>query len=54
VLLGAAIVIALLDPIYAAATGEILELLGLRLSVFAGALLLLALGLGIRESMREA
>jgi serine/threonine-protein kinase len=54
VLLGAAVFIALLDPIYAAATGEILELLGLRLSVFAGALLLLALGLGIRESMREA
>jgi len=54
VLLGAAIFVALLDPIYAAATGEILKLLGLRLSVFAGALLLLALGLGIRESMREA
>jgi eukaryotic-like serine/threonine-protein kinase len=54
VILGAAIFVALLDPIYAAARGEILELLGLRLSVFAGALLLLALGLGIRESMREA
>jgi serine/threonine-protein kinase len=52
-LLGAAVFVALLDPIYAAATGEILELLGLRLSVFAGALLLLALGLGIRESVRE-
>ncbi|HEX7451069.1 MAG TPA: hypothetical protein VF294_02230, partial [Polyangiaceae bacterium] len=53
-LLGAAVFVALLDPIYAAATGEILELLGLRLSVFAGALLLLALGFGIRESAREA
>jgi hypothetical protein len=52
-MLGAAIFIALLDPIYAAARGEILELLGLRLSVFAGALLLLALGLGLRESLRE-
>jgi hypothetical protein len=53
-LLGAAVFVALLDPIYAAATGEILELLGLRLSVFAGALLLLALGFCIRESVREA
>ena len=53
-LLGAAVFVAVLDPIYAAATGEILELLGLRLSVFAGALLLLALGLGIRESARAA
>jgi serine/threonine protein kinase len=52
-LLGAAVFVALLDPIYAAATGEILVLLGLRLSVFAGALLLLALGVGIRESVRE-
>jgi eukaryotic-like serine/threonine-protein kinase len=54
VLLGAAIVIAMLDPIYAAATGEVLEVLGLRLSLFGGALLLLALALGVREALRES
>ena len=51
-LLGAAILVALIDPIYAAATGEVLEVIGLRLSVFAGALLVLALGLGTREALR--
>ena len=52
-LLGAAILVALLDPIYAAVTGEVLEVIGLRLSVFAGALLLLSLGVAAREVMRE-
>ena len=51
-LLAAAILVALLDPIYAAATGEVLQIIGLRLSVFAGALLVLALGLGAREALR--
>ncbi|MET0791967.1 MAG: hypothetical protein ABW061_10645 [Polyangiaceae bacterium] len=51
-LLGA-VLVALVDPIYAAATGEVLKILGLRLSLLAGALLLLALGLGIRELVRE-
>ena len=39
-LLAAAVSIAILDPIYAAATGEVLVVLGLRLSLFAGALLI--------------
>jgi hypothetical protein len=52
-LLGAAILVALFDPIYAAVSGEVLELIGLRLSVFAGVLLLLALGLGVREAIRD-
>ena len=52
-LLGAAILVALSDPIYAALTGEVLEIVGLRLSVFAGALLLLSLGVATREMMRE-
>jgi len=53
-LLGGAILIAILDPIYAAVTGEVLEILGLRLSLLAGALLLLALGYGARELVRES
>ncbi|HYQ03548.1 MAG TPA: serine/threonine-protein kinase [Polyangiaceae bacterium] len=52
-LLGAAILVAVFDPIYAATTGEVVEILGQRLSLFAGALLLLALGLGVRELIRE-
>jgi len=47
-LLAAAVLIALFDPIYAAVTGEVLQIVGQRLSLFAGALLLLALGLGAR------
>jgi hypothetical protein len=43
-----------LDPIYAAATGEVMEIVGLRLSIFAGALLLVAVGLGVREALRES
>jgi len=54
VLFGAAILVAIFDPIYAAATGEVLEILGQRLSVLAGALLLAALGLAAREVTREA
>jgi hypothetical protein len=53
-LLGAAMVIAMLDPIYAASTGEVLQVLGLRLTWFGGALLLLALGFGLREALRES
>ncbi len=52
-LLGGAIFVAILDPIYAAATGEVLEIVGLRLSLFAGAFLVLALGLAVRELVRE-
>ncbi len=52
--LAGAIAVALFDPVYAALTGEVLEILGLRLSLLAGALLLLALGLGLRELAREA
>jgi len=52
-LLGAAVVVAILDPIYAAASGEVLLVLGLRLSLLAGALLVLALGLAFRELARE-
>ena len=52
-LLGKAIFVALVDPIYAATTGKVLEIIGLRLSVFAGALLLLAIGVAAREMMRE-
>ncbi|MEP7052443.1 MAG: serine/threonine-protein kinase [Pseudomonadota bacterium] len=51
-LLAAAILVALLDPTYASATGEVLKVLGLRLSVFGGVLLLLALALGAREAFR--
>jgi serine/threonine protein kinase len=53
-LIGAAVLVAILDPIYAAATGEAMEVAGLRLSVFAGALLLVAVGLGVREALRES
>jgi hypothetical protein len=52
-LLAAAILIAIFDPIYAAATGEVLEIVGQRLSLFAGALLLLALGLAARAVLLE-
>ncbi|MES1172773.1 MAG: protein kinase [Myxococcales bacterium] len=52
--LGAAIVIAILDPIYAAATGEVLEVVGLRLSLLGLGLLLVALFLGGRELVRES
>jgi len=48
------ILVAIFDPIYAAATGEVLEILGQRPSVLAGALLLAALGLAAREVTREA
>jgi eukaryotic-like serine/threonine-protein kinase len=53
-LIGAAVLVAILDPIYAAATGEVMEVAGLRLSIFAGALLLVAVGLGVREALRES
>jgi serine/threonine-protein kinase len=49
----AALLIAVLDPIYAAVTGEVLEILGLRLSLLAGILLLLALGAAVRELILE-
>ena len=52
--LAGAVAVAIFDPVYAALTGEVLEILGLRLSLLAGALLLLALGLGLRELAREA
>jgi hypothetical protein len=52
-LLSAAILVAIFDPVYAAATGEVLEIIGQRLSLFAGALLLLAIGLAAREFTRE-
>ncbi len=54
VLLAAAVLLTSLDPIYAAATGEVLEVLGLRLSLFGVALLLVALALAAREALREA
>jgi eukaryotic-like serine/threonine-protein kinase len=53
-LLAAAVSVAILDPIYAAATGEVLVVLGLRLSLLAGALLLCAVGLAGREFVRES
>jgi serine/threonine protein kinase len=53
-LLGAAILVAFFDPLYAAANGRTLDVLGLRPSVFGGALLLLALGLGAREALRTS
>jgi hypothetical protein len=52
-LLAAAIAVAIFDPIYAATTGEVLEIAGQRLSLVAGALLLLALGLAARAVLRE-
>ncbi len=52
-LFGAAILVAIFDPIYAAVTGEVLEIAGQRLSRLAGALLVLAVGLAAREVTRE-
>jgi eukaryotic-like serine/threonine-protein kinase len=52
-LFAAAILIAVFDPLYASATGEVLELAGQRLSLLAGALLLLAIGFAVREVTRE-
>jgi len=52
-LLAAAIAIAICDPIYAAATGEMLEIFGQRLSLIAGVVLVLALILAVREVLRE-
>jgi len=49
----AAILVAIFDPIYAAASGEVLEIAGQRLSLLAGALFLLALGFAVRELTRE-
>jgi len=49
----AAIIVAVIDPIYAASTGEILQIIGLRLSVIAGILLLVGIALGAREALRE-
>ena len=54
VLLACAILLACLDPLYAAMRGEVLEILGLRLSKLAGVSLLLALVLGVRELVRES
>jgi eukaryotic-like serine/threonine-protein kinase len=52
-LLGVSILIAIFDPIYAALTGEVLEVMGLRPTVFGAAILLLALALGGREVLRD-
>jgi hypothetical protein len=52
-MLGVAIVLAILDPVYAVAAGERLMLGGQRLSLLAGAMLQLALVLGVRELVRE-
>ena len=52
--LAGAVAVAIFDPVYAGLTGEVLQILGLRLSLFAGFLLVLALGLGLRELAREA
>jgi eukaryotic-like serine/threonine-protein kinase len=52
-LLGVAIAITILDPIYAALTNEQWQLLGVRPSLLGGALLLLALALAGREVFRE-
>jgi eukaryotic-like serine/threonine-protein kinase len=54
VLLGGAIAIAILDPIYAALTNEQLQLLGLRPSLIGGALLLFALAFAGREVFRDS
>jgi hypothetical protein len=43
-----------LDPIYAAMTKEQLEIVGVRPSIFGGALLLLALALAGREVFRDS
>ncbi|HYQ29599.1 MAG TPA: protein kinase [Polyangiaceae bacterium] len=53
VLLGVAVLIAIFGPLYAAATGEMLEIFGQRLSLIAGAVLVLALILAVREVLRE-
>ncbi len=53
VLVGVAIAIAIFDPLYAALTKEQLEVIGVRPSLFGGALLLLALALAGREVFRE-
>ena len=53
IVLGVAIAIAIFDPIYAALTKEQLEVIGVRLSLFGGALLLLALALAGREVFRD-
>ncbi|HEX3774341.1 MAG TPA: protein kinase [Polyangiaceae bacterium] len=53
VLLGLSIALAIFDPTYAALTGEKLEILGARPSLFGGALLLVALALAGREVFRE-
>jgi len=52
-LLGAAILIGVFAPIYATATGEVLEIGGQRVSLLSGALLVLALGLAVREVTRR-
>jgi len=52
-LLISAILVAILDQVYAAVAGEVLELAGLRMSVFAGVLLLLAVAAAVRELARE-
>ena len=52
-LFSAAILVAIFDPIYAATTGKLLEILGQRLSLLAGVLLLLALAVAVREVTRD-
>jgi len=54
VIFGVSIAITILDPIYAALTGEKLEIVGFRPSLFGGLLLLVALALAGREAFREA
>ena len=49
-----AVLVAIFDPLYSAATGEVLDLFGRRLSMLAGLLLLVAFGLAAREVGREA
>ena len=51
--LAVSISVTIFDPIYAALTGEKLEILGVRPSLFGGVLLLVALGLAGREVLRE-
>ncbi|HTA94213.1 MAG TPA: protein kinase [Polyangiaceae bacterium] len=53
-LLGVSISIAIFDPIYASLTGEVLEVFGVRPSVFGALILLLAFTLAGREVLREA
>lgn len=48
-----AVLLTIFDPVYAAITGEKLEILGARPSVFGGVLLLVALALAGREVFRE-